>query len=199
MHTWLTKRLKLRVSGDRGFTLIDLVAALAVIGILTSVLIPQFQGHRRRARVAVALRVLDPVRLGMERYRLENGRYPDPDELATTDFSQVFNDPNHLYYLGAIVPGKIDKKKDECKEKAKENKKGKGCADPIDTGPLIGLAVYRIQSSGETYALEVQVVSANTNEVQGGVLIASWGVDSISASDFVSSISNAQSQDINNN
>lgn len=69
----IIKRLK---KDEKGFTLIELVVVIAIIGILAVVLIPKFGGFTEDAKVKAALSQLKQFKTVAETIYAQNGSYP---------------------------------------------------------------------------------------------------------------------------
>ena len=64
-------------TAQKGFTLIELMIVIAIIGILAAIAIPQYQNYVGRANVAAAVQTLSSNKTGLENYVMENGFFPD--------------------------------------------------------------------------------------------------------------------------
>jgi type IV pilus assembly protein PilE len=62
----------------RGFTLIEVVIAMALLAILTAIAIPNYTAYVQRSNRSEARSQLLEITLWMERWRTENGRYDNP-------------------------------------------------------------------------------------------------------------------------
>ncbi len=60
---------------QKGFTLVELMIVVAIIGILASIAVPSYQEYVRRARASGATGVLADMRIKMEQYYQDNRRY----------------------------------------------------------------------------------------------------------------------------
>ena len=65
-----------------GFTLIELMIVVAIIGILAAVGIPQYQNYVTRAQVAEALVLASGVKMGLAEYVSTTGEWPNSNEQA---------------------------------------------------------------------------------------------------------------------
>ncbi len=59
-----------------GFTLIELMIVIAIIGVLAAIAIPQFAAYRQKAHNAAALTDLRTSKSVVEAYYLEHYYYP---------------------------------------------------------------------------------------------------------------------------
>ena len=65
-----------------GFTLIELMIAVAIIGILVAVGIPQYQNYVARAQVAEGLSLASGAKTAVTEYRTTTGEWPADNEAA---------------------------------------------------------------------------------------------------------------------
>ncbi len=84
-------------SNQRGFTLIELMITVAIIGILSAIAIPSYQDYVKRGRIVDAVSVLSSMQIGMEQHFQDRRTYdgacaagsvvPAPASLNTAYFT----------------------------------------------------------------------------------------------------------------
>ena len=72
----MLKRIRRMLTDKKGFTLIELMIVIAIIGILAAIAIPQFAKYRRKAYNSAALSDLKNVRTEIEAYYADHDSYP---------------------------------------------------------------------------------------------------------------------------
>ena len=70
--------------GERGFTLIELMIVIAIIGILAAIAIPQFSRYRSRGYMASVKADAKNAYTAVEAYRGDNPGLPPPGETITS-------------------------------------------------------------------------------------------------------------------
>ena len=67
--------MKIKYSLNTGFTLIELMIVIAILGIVTAIAIPAYNGYIASARLLEAQNNIAAIRLAEEEYFLENNSY----------------------------------------------------------------------------------------------------------------------------
>jgi general secretion pathway protein G len=81
----ILKTLKQRVKskaphGEAGFTLIEMMVVIAIIGILVALIVPRIMGRPDEARITAAKLDIGTINQALKLYRLDIGRYPTTEQ-----------------------------------------------------------------------------------------------------------------------
>jgi len=116
----------MRARLSAGFTLVEIMVVVVIIGILAVLIVPRVLGRSDEARVAAARHDIAAIVQSLKLYRLDNGRYPSSEQglqaliarpqstPVPTNWRQYLDslpkDPwgNQYQYLSPGVNGEID-------------------------------------------------------------------------------------------
>jgi len=96
---------------DRGFTLIELMVVIVILGILAGLIIPRIMGRPEEARQMKARIQMESIETALKLYTLDNGVYPSTEQglEALVEAPTVGQLPRAWREGGYLEKGKIPK------------------------------------------------------------------------------------------
>ena len=64
----------------RGFTLIEIMVVITILGVLAALIVPRVVGRTDDAKIAAARQDIASIMQALKLYRLDNGRYPSTEQ-----------------------------------------------------------------------------------------------------------------------
>ncbi|MGA1870129.1 MAG: type II secretion system protein [bacterium] len=109
-----TREAKKKFYREQGFTLVELLIVVVILGILAAVVVPQFSGSSKDAKVSALKSDLSTIRGALELYALQhNDQYPDASDdgnkfrqqltLYTNSSHQISVTVNSAYPYGPYI------------------------------------------------------------------------------------------------
>ncbi|MCL5023133.1 MAG: type II secretion system major pseudopilin GspG [Nitrospirae bacterium] len=68
------------VSNEKGFTLVELLVVMVIIGLLATLVAPKLFNQLRKGQYEAAKAQLASIEQGLDKFRLDVGRYPTTEE-----------------------------------------------------------------------------------------------------------------------
>ena len=90
----LKSKLNTMYSHQKGFTLIELMVVIVILGILAGVVVPRIMDNPDKARVAKAKHDITALESALDVYRLDNFVYPSTDQGLESLVTQPSEAPN---------------------------------------------------------------------------------------------------------
>jgi general secretion pathway protein G len=93
------------VPNQRGFTLIEIMVVVVILGILAALVVPRVIGRTDEARAVAAKQDIAAIMQALKLYRLDNGRYPSAEQGLQALFAKPQTQPvpgNWKQYLDRL-------------------------------------------------------------------------------------------------
>jgi general secretion pathway protein G len=68
------------ISGRKGFTLIELMVVIIILGVLAGLVLPRFMGRTEEAKRTKAKLQIENLESALKLYKLDNGNYPNTQQ-----------------------------------------------------------------------------------------------------------------------
>lgn len=95
---------------EKGFTIVELLIVIGIIGILASIAIPKFATYRERVKVAVAITDISAIGKDIIGYQLANGQYPDAlNDLGSSNTTDPWGNPYQYTPVEGTPQGRLRK------------------------------------------------------------------------------------------
>jgi general secretion pathway protein G len=99
MHSTGDKSISAR---PRGFTIVELMLGIAILGVLVGIAYPSYQQYTERVRIAQAIIDIQGISASVEAYSNDNREYPDDlNEVGKSGMKDPWGNPYQYTNLGA--------------------------------------------------------------------------------------------------
>jgi len=100
-----------RKKNDHGFTLIELMVVLVILGILATLIVPRIMGRPDEARRVQARVQMESMETALKLYKLDNGAYPSTEQglQALVEAPSVGQLPRAWREGGYLEKGRVPK------------------------------------------------------------------------------------------
>jgi len=105
----MKKALPLHRLNHLGFTLIELMVVIVILGILAGLIVPRLMGRPEEAKQLKARMQIESLETTLKLYKLDNGAYPDTEQglQALVERPEAGNAPKKWREGGYLEKGKV--------------------------------------------------------------------------------------------
>jgi general secretion pathway protein G len=94
---------------DKGFTLIELMVVIVIIGLLVSIIAPRFMDAPGKAKQVKARATIEALESSLKMYKLDNGAYPTTEQGLMALVQQPANTGTRWKKGGYLEKGQVPK------------------------------------------------------------------------------------------
>ena len=88
--------MKLKIKERNGFTLIEIMIALLIIGIISAVMIPNYSTIQNQSKENAVKSVCHTLQVALESYNLATGAYPQDESLSINELTTTLKETHSL-------------------------------------------------------------------------------------------------------
>ncbi|MDI6906741.1 MAG: type II secretion system major pseudopilin GspG [Thermoanaerobacterales bacterium] len=85
MHTWI----KRYAGNEKGFTLIELMVVVIILGVLAAIAVPNFTGQTDRAKKGRAITELKSMKTIIDLYKMDNNEFPEVGNTVADEVNTI--------------------------------------------------------------------------------------------------------------
>jgi general secretion pathway protein G len=106
-----SSNLKRALSSSKGFTLIEIMVVIVILGILAGLIVPRIMGRPEEAKRLKAAIQIESLETALKLYKLDNGMYPTTEQglTALVDLADTEPSPKSFRKGGYLEKGKVPK------------------------------------------------------------------------------------------